>query len=241
MQLRTFQDYGNTAPTNTFDRPVTLVSMDGYAAGAGYLQFFDLAATPEAGAVPMKTFRVAAAGPLVSIFYSMGPIEFKTGMWVGFSSTLATYTAVATSFSIHGEVEEFEVIRPYHEIKDATFDCAVDTDPITIWSSEYIKFGQYRLLEITVTNPENGSAWLMLLTAFQPDPVIWRAIPIGAGETLVLNFGEGVFPYNILTDPSSHAVSIPNGLYVMPSAAVFEVNLGPLSKKWPIFVKYALT
>lgn len=152
MKLRSFKAYANTAPYVPFARPVNLTNLDGYAAGAGWLQIHDKASAPSNGDVPLKSFNVAAAGPLMSLFQTLGAVVLQNGLAIAFSSTEATYTASATSFDAFGEVEDYQVSPAGTVVDDA------NVAETTVWTNSNTK----RLARFTVTNNQATARHVML-------------------------------------------------------------------------------
>jgi hypothetical protein len=190
MQLRSFSAYGQTAPYVVSAQACNLANLDGNAAAAGYLQIFNLAAAASLSTgvtVPLKSFTVSAAGPLASIFSTLGPILLSNGCIVAMSSTETVYTAVATAFDVFGEIDEFEV--------DVTTGCSVAGDlstpqtTLSVWSSTTAK----RIYKATVTELLGSKRFFCLIT--QKGSTISTAVlePVAANATVTLNFGSGGF------------------------------------------------
>lgn len=184
MKLLSFGGYSKVAPYIPFARPVNLTNLDGYAAGAGWLQIFDRATAPTGGTVPLKSFNVAAAGPLMSLFQTLGAIALQTGLVIAFSSTEATYTADATSFDAFGEVEDYR-ISPDAE----TTETAAGDDTLEIWADNITEINN-RLLRFTVTSGMATDCYVQLF-AHSPSN---GAIPLAewllpAGESITEDFG----------------------------------------------------
>ena len=93
-QLRVFNSYGRTTPFQMLNRAgqlfrCTLADLNGnIAAGGKWLQLHDVAAALAGGEVPLMSFNAGAgAGPLPSLFQTLGPITFNNGMTIAVSST----------------------------------------------------------------------------------------------------------------------------------------------------------
>jgi hypothetical protein len=170
--LRSFKAFTNVAPvspsvlidalgttTETLIRPCTLVALDGYAAAAGWFQIFDLAVAPTTGVtVPLKSFNVSAAGPLPSLFQTLGPVVLNKGLYVAMSSTEAVYTAVATNFDVYGEVVEHELQLSGTSVAG---DLTTQIDYRLVWTDGN---GPKKLIRVDIL-PDGltGTRYLMLL------------------------------------------------------------------------------
>jgi hypothetical protein len=165
-QLRSFKYYNNTAAVNITAPdgrgpiPCALVDLDGTYSGAGgeWLQMFDLAATPGAGAVPLKSLQLMAAGPvpLPSLFQELGPITFTLGCWIGISSTQRTYTASASAFDVFGEISEWEMPRvsPMGTAISTAGDLSTAINTLQLWAEATPSTDQrvYRVIAKNVLN-----------------------------------------------------------------------------------------
>jgi len=184
MKLLSFGGYAKTAPYVAFSRAVNLTNLDGYAAGAGWLQIFDRATAPSGGTVPLKSFNVAAAGPLMSLFQTLGAIALQTGLVIAFSSTEATYTADATSFDAFGEVEDYRISPAAETTVTASAD-----DTVELWADNAAAINK-RLLRFTATSGMASDCWAQLFAHNPSDgdtPLEEWLLP--AGETINADFG----------------------------------------------------
>jgi hypothetical protein len=196
MSLRSFTPTTQTAPVLIRTGGCDLVSLDGYAAGAGYLQLFNLAAVADlaGGTVPIKSFRVGGAGPLPSLL-AFQPISFIKGLVVAFSSTAGTYTADATSFTIEGDLDEWE--RPGSAAGDSPdiTGAVVAADSYEIWNNAA---GPLKLMYLELTNAEGADIYFMLFAKDNPAagtaPPEGRVWKVANGVTKKLYFGEGLRP-----------------------------------------------
>lgn len=167
-QLRSFKYYNNTAAVNVQPPdgrgpvPMVLVDLDGTYSGAGseWLQLFDLSATPGAGAVPLKSFQLAASGPvpLPSLFQELGGINFTKGIWVGVSTTQRTYTASSSAFDIFGETDEWEMpeVSPSGQAILSVGDLSTARNVLQIWP-EATPTTDTRLYRVIAKNILNDS------------------------------------------------------------------------------------
>lgn len=164
MQLRSFEFYTNTAPKVISSQPCDLVDLDGSVAAAGWFQVFDLAAAPSNGAVPLKSFDVLAAGPLPSLFQTLGPVSLLNGLVVAMSSTEATYTAVATNYDVYGELAEWEMPIPgLTTIGDLTTGLQVQQ----VWPES--SGGTNTVFQITAVNQTSGPGVTLYAVVFATD------------------------------------------------------------------------
>ncbi len=220
-QLRSFANYTNTAPVSPFAFSCNLANIDGYAAGAGWLQLHDkLVGNLLPGDVPLKSIRVSAAGPLPSYLPSLGSVLFLNALTVAFSSTENTYTAVGTSFDIWGEVDEFagmETVIAQQNIQNVSNAACTD---VVGWLEGN---GPQSLYYATITN---GGATTLYAMLFAEDIITngdkpiteW---PILAGATLNLNFGPtGLSPMskigNTLRQGCHIGMSTTPTIYTLP-------------------------
>jgi len=193
MQLRSFTELTNAVPIQVFDRPVTLVNLDGYAAGAGWLQLFDSTTAPTTEVtVPLKSFNVAAAGPLPSLFSTLGPIEFKNGLYIALSSTEAVYTAVNTNYDVFGEVEEYRAAYP----GSSSFDSVTGVLTQQAWADSA---GPKRLLTLEVFNLEPGVRYVHIFAkdSVADGDVPLLSLPIAPSATKTWDFGNGYSPIRV--------------------------------------------
>lgn len=190
--LRYFKSFGNTAPVVPFAFPVSLVDMNGYAAGAGWLQIHDSATVVGGAEVPIASFYVAGAGPLPSIFQTLGPLTLLKGLCIAFSSTEATYTALATSYDIFGDVDEYEGIDPYLITGASTVgDRTTGVNSLQVWSEATGLSDNPYLISVYATNSALVAQYLMLFStdaaADGSIPLVTLTIPASSSRTL--NFG----------------------------------------------------
>lgn len=71
-----------------------------YTTAKGYFQVFNKTTAPSAGNVPIESIPVTPATSLQDSTFSLGPLpakDYATGISWGFSSTAATFTAIAGS------------------------------------------------------------------------------------------------------------------------------------------------
>jgi hypothetical protein len=210
--LRSFSSFANVAPVVVYAFPVGLSDLGGYSAGAGYLQIFDLEAAPQAGAVPSISLPVLAAGPLPSLYETLGVISMKVGLTVAFSSTKNTYTAVATAFDLYGNVDEFEA----NDVTNGTTlgSSGAGAANYDVWASDGVtQPGPYKLVKLTVApNATAASQYLQIFPAALATnaiPFFGRKLPAN-GVTLTLNFGAGgITPFN-----QAAGKVITNGCYI---------------------------
>lgn len=206
MQLRSFEAYTNTAPVIptliggwglTTNKPCSLVNLDGYALGVGYLQIFDLSATAQLVSgvtVPLKSFQVMAAGPLPSLFGELGPILLSAGLCVAFSSTGPVYTAVATSYSVFGEIAEFE-----NRLEGDNTTTTTANDTLVVWSQAT---GPKHLMRLDIVNAAAPATkrWLVIFAddaTVKKPALIMPLFYIGAaGITVIIARPSFVFGDN---------------------------------------------
>lgn len=189
-QLRGFSAYTKTAAQSLFTNACNLITLDGNYAGAGneYLQIHDKASVATVGNVPIASFLLSAAGPLPSIFEALGPIGLTLGLSIGISTTEATYTASASSYSIFGNVEEWETQISGLSIAG---DLTTGIDTLQVWANVSGPKTIYRIqvLDITLST----TRYLMLFGKDAPadgDRPIrqWKLLD---GCNLDLRFGLG--------------------------------------------------
>lgn len=215
-QLRDFYAYNKTAgfvPTfvnanATENFPCVLISLDGVAAGAGYLQIHDLLAASSLSSgvtVPLKSYRVAAAGALPSIFGVLGGITLTNGLVIAFSSTEEVYTALATRIDVVGQIDEYELSN----IIGSTIvgDESSGVDALIVWANGATTQGLHQLRRAVITNSNGATSYLMLF-AHSPSngdiPIEQWALADAA--RLIQNFGtSGIVPFaktaaNVLRD-----------------------------------------
>lgn len=228
-QQRSYKSYANVAPYAPFDGPCFLTSIDGYSAGAGWLQIFDKSAALVNGDIPLKSINLADAGPMPSLLYSGGPVTILNKLQIAFSSTDATYTAANTAFDIWGEVEEF---AGYSTVVNQNGLLNVSNAAVTelqIWAEAA---GPLKLFRLVITN---GGATTLYAQLFASDVIDGNYIPITqwkiiAGATVDLNFGPtGYSPLSVdaasglspgtLRQGCSIGMSSTPGYYTLPVAA----------------------
>lgn len=101
-----FQNLGANVTLNVKASAGNLFSVycQNNSTGTRYLQLFNTATTPGAGATPLFTFLVPGSGVLLmdSLFFGQGGYYFATGIAFAISTTQATYTAAtATDHATH--------------------------------------------------------------------------------------------------------------------------------------------
>jgi hypothetical protein len=96
-----FQNLGANATLNVKASAAQLFSayMHNVSSGARYLQLFNTATVPTAGATPVFTFLVPAGGVLImdGAFFGPNGVNFTTGLAFACSTTEKTYTAATAS------------------------------------------------------------------------------------------------------------------------------------------------
>lgn len=195
-QLRSFKGLGQTAPFLISAIPCNLVDLDGTTAGSGvWLQLFDVAATSAVvgGAIPFKTFDVAAAGPLPSVFQTLGPITFHFGCVVALSSTQDTYTAAANATDYIGEIEEWEFpVTGYTPGPLGTYRAPASTtsngvNTMTVWADGA---GPQKLVRLVITELLGNLQTVWIKTS-STENVGFYVGPLPASATTTFDFGAG--------------------------------------------------
>ncbi len=190
-QLRSYKGYANTTPFQVFSFPCVLMNLDGYTAGAGWLQVHDkLSADLTNGDIPLKSIRLTAAGPIPSFMPSLGGITLLTALTVAFSSTEGTYTSASTSFDLWGEVDEFAGMSTLIEQADLQNVSNAAVTNLLGWAAAT---GPQRLFRATITNSGATSLYAMLFAIDSPlgYPISEWLVP--AGVTKDLDFGPTGF------------------------------------------------
>ncbi len=226
--LRSFSGYAQVAPFIPLTIPCNLVNADGYAAGAGWLQFHDKATAPSAAAVPLKSINVPAAGPLASYFATLGPVPFRNGMAIAMSSTEGTYTALATAFDVWGEVEEFELQPPTL----TTVTAALSVDALDIWAENV----HHRLYSLFVDNREGDARWVHIHPRVNGNVVSGTTVPLlslaatptglADGGTRLWEFGAGGLLVQGFVSAASAAGAIPPGTLYTGCSAILSTTAG---------------
>lgn len=204
MQARSYKVFGATTPQVLFAFPCNLIDLDGNAAAAGYLQLHDLAVAPANAAVPLKSWTVAAAGPLPSIFETLAPVPLSKGLCLTMSSSEGTYTAVATSFDVFGEVGEYEF--PVFSTTDVG-DLTTGQQTQQVWAEA--ASDSKRLLKATFVNQSASARWAALFAtdgmSLTTEKII-QLITIPASATVPVNFGTpGIQPFSLTnSDDAQH-------------------------------------
>lgn len=210
-QLRSFAGYAKVAPYSPFAIPCFLVNLDGYAAAAGWLQIHDKTSAPSAGAVPLKSVNVAAAGPLSSLLSGLGTIPLKLGLQIAMSSTETTYTAVATAFDAWGEVEEFELLNKNALVLVGDRTTAVKELQVILDGDDYV------LQRLYVKNVSAGTRYFQLFANDAPADGTYplMTFSLGATNTKTLFFGNSTrFSQVSPTNPNTQI----RGLYICCSS-----------------------
>lgn len=229
--MNTFTSYGNVAPKLLFDFGVGLTNLDGIAAAAGYFQLFDTKLALTSGVtVPLQSYRVAAAGPLVSIFQSIGPIPFANGLTVAMSSTDEVYTAVATEYSVFGEVEDY----PDNTVGATTVgDRTTSVGSLTVWANTAATYGLNSLRRVRAENGTGDHAYILLF-AHSPSagdiPIVSLRVP--TEQVVTFSFGDsGIFPFT-----RTAAGVLRDGCYLVGSSTANVLTA--TTADWTIEAKY---
>lgn len=156
MQERKFYLYDKASAQSVFTAPCTLIKLDGNYSGGGaeYLQIFDKATAAVANDVPIASFVLGGAGPLPSIFETMGAVPLLLGLSIGISTVNEKYTASASAFDIFGGIEEQEL--PVQELTSST---TANTSGVQLWSEAA---GPKTLYSLNITNGTGLAAWVMI-------------------------------------------------------------------------------
>lgn len=160
MQSRIISGLGLTAPYTPFDpfyHPVNLCQLDGYYTGVGneWLQVHDSAAALAGAEVPAISLPLAATGPFPSMFQTLSPLLFVSGMIFAISSTEKTYTASASEFSFEGAIEEFELPVPG---LSSSGDYTTNRTTLAAWNSNIIN----KMYVLEVINGSGANRYLLL-------------------------------------------------------------------------------
>lgn len=232
--MRSFSSYANVAPTVPFSKSCNLCDLDGNSAGAGWLQLHDLAAASSLASgttVPLASRRVAAAGPIPSMFETIGPITFKNGLCIALSSTQTVYTAVATAFDVFGDIETYELDETDVPGLSTTTvgDTSSNVTGLTVWADDATNQGLHSLREILVTNGSAAIRYLQLFTVSPSDGDIpLRTFTFALSQTRTLRFGGGdgvagnggFVPFRL-----SSAGAYQNGCYLAMSTTAATLTL----------------
>jgi hypothetical protein len=189
MITRAFESYGNTTPYVVSDLPVNLLTLDGYAAGAGWLQFHDLAAAPTGAEVPMKSLRIPGATRFAYLVNFQGAVPFLLGCCLAMSSAEEVYTPLATSFDAYGEVEEvnFPVsgLLTIGDLTTARNFLRVWTQlvlaPKVVFMVDYVNNNAFDTFVLLYTTNVPGAI---------PDPSFLASWKVPAGQRVRLSFGD---------------------------------------------------
>lgn len=189
-QLRSFAQYGNVGPYTPFAFPCVLCDLDGFVAAAGWLQIHDNATGSLTGAVPLKSFQITGAGPIPSLFQTLGGVTLFNGLTIAMSSTEGTYTAVGTSFDAFGEIDEYEGIDVTRLGSSTVGDISTPRNTLQVWANGT---SPSKTLYKLIINEVMGAKRFVIITATDtlPSSPKYPAMPLAASSTLVLNFGDG--------------------------------------------------
>jgi len=186
---------GNNALISALQVPIALIELDGIYGGGGseFLQLHDTNLLV-AGDVPVKTLPLVIAGPLPSMFETLAPMFFKTGLVVAISSTEDTYTASASSFSLFGEFGEFARVQIPGAYTIAG-DLHTTKNSQQIWADGT----PHRLVALIVQEQLNTIDRYIRIETTDASSVLTASkfppMKILAGQTLVLTFGtNGLIP-----------------------------------------------
>lgn len=165
MQLQAFASYDLSASKLVNSFPCSLVNCDGnYAGGGGeYFQIFDKATAPVANDIPIKSYSLAGAGPLPSIFGELTPLNLTRGLGFGISSVNEKYTASASAYDVFGDIEATDLQPLINPAGTAGVNFTVVGDltsnvqTITAWTSAI-----HRLVQIDIITPTGGPWYLMI-------------------------------------------------------------------------------
>lgn len=215
MQFRKFAAYDKTAAQSLFTVPCTLIKLDGNYTGSGgeYLQIFDKATAAAANDVPIASFVLSGAGPLPSIFETMGAVSMLNGLSIGISTVNEKYTASASSYDIFGGIALMEL--PVTETAVGPTD-VFSTGLLDVWDAT-LAGGIPKLSRIVYTNgaPAATKRWLVVYAATASDtdstpllilPMFKSTFDSAGTETVVnistanLSFGGGYSPFGRASD-----------------------------------------
>lgn len=160
MQSRIISGLGLTAPYTPFDpfyHPVNLNQLDGYYTGAGneWLQVHDSAAALAGGEAPAISLPLAATGPFPSMFQTLSPLLFVSGMIFAISTAEKTYVVSGSEFSFEAAIEEFEL--PVRDLL-SNGDYTTARTSLTTWNVNSVKF----MYVLEAINSSGADRYLLL-------------------------------------------------------------------------------
>lgn len=210
MQLRSFKKYANVAPYTPFTVPCELVDVDGTIAvnsSNAWLQIHDVSVALAGGEVPLKSIFVpisTGVQALPSLFQQLGPVRLINGLTFALSSTAGTYTAVATSFDLFGEVGEWEY--PLDPTTTAVGDLTTGLQTQQVWAEA--AGGTKTLFTVVFTNQAAATRYLALFAtdgmSLTGDKLI-DLVVVAASASRTMNYGfDGLKPFQLNTDNSLH-------------------------------------
>lgn len=226
MQLRKFAAYDKTAAQSLFTIPCTLIKLDGNYTGSGseFLQIFDKASVAVANDIPIASFTLTGAGPLPSIFETMGAVPLLLGLSIGISSVNEKYTASASGFDVFGGISEPELpATGTTTVGDLTTGVLYKQ----VWSEAT---GPKSLLEMDIINGEGAVAYALL---FAKDTINDGDVPIEAFTLLnnssvqTFNFGRNGRAVQQFTTPSTLRI----GCGIIISSTANVLTSGGVSNK----------
>ena len=155
-----------------------------------YLQIHDTIIAPAAGAVPLKSWPAAECGFKE---FELGELRVNAGLFIGLSSTSATYTAAAGA-NDKCDILNIELIDPETPTGTGTYgDLSNNRQSLQVWPD---LAGPKKLLQVEVDNTGNGLKYLMLFAYDTPQngdkPIDQFTIKAGEVKTgsAALSFGS---------------------------------------------------
>lgn len=160
------------------------------ASASLFLQVHDSNTAPSAGAVPVKSWPAAECGFKE---FELGELRVNAGLFIGLSTTAATYTA-AVGGSDKLDILNVELVDA--EVPSGTSnagDLTTNRQSLQVWAEAA---GPKRLLRVEVDNTGGAAHYLMLFAKDAPangdKPIDQFTIPANANLTGASAFGFGV-------------------------------------------------